>query len=146
MHRPGMTPATMPTTDVYVKTGGRNGIHSTGPQVMGGMHPRQSTSGGSTVGGRCGQVSMPADLTRCGQTTCNRSTPKENHPSPPKFLIRILSYHLLDFFHPLSPVCRSPAIFRTTRVSSFYQYAWGFQLGPRVSQWRRCLICCAAAR
>jgi len=70
------------------------------------MHLRQSLNGGRLSESVVGQGSFPAILNRCSQTTCDRSKTKRKRPSPPKVSIWILSYPLLDFFHPLSPVCR----------------------------------------
>ena len=98
------------------------------------MHPCQTVAGGAVWLGGCRQVSLPANLTRCSQTTCDRSKANKRRPSPPK--PRDGYCHILSrIFSTLSP----PYV-------AFRPYAWGFQLGPRVSQWRRCLICCAAAR
>lgn len=106
------------------------------------MPLQQWPNGGRLLEGRGGQVSFPADLTRCSQTTCDRSKPNENPPSPPnpgEGYCHILSW----IFSTLSP----PYVaFRLSSPPAFRPSDRGFQLGPRVSQWRRCLICCAAAR
>jgi hypothetical protein len=75
------------------------------------MPLQQWPNGGRLLEGRGGQVSIPADLTRCSVRGCSRSKTKRKRPCPPKSRRRILSYPLLDFFHPLTPVCRFPPIF-----------------------------------
>jgi len=75
------------------------------------MPLQQWPIGGRLLERRVGLDSFPADLTRCTVRGCNRSKTKRKRPSPPKISIWILSYPLLDFFHPLSPVCRFPPIF-----------------------------------
>jgi len=70
------------------------------------MHPRQSPGGGRLSGlrYRVGFLAhRPNQLQRKDLRPMNSRT---KEAIPPQTRGRILSYPLLDFFHPLSPVCR----------------------------------------